>query len=112
MSGKVYDSLQAYVYQYRRYFNETRFSGQMSGRAEFLYPFGSQSIAKSLELLVTHSDSKSLKAKNPTLHTLRHSIATHLLQNGMDIERIASFLGHTTLESTKIYTHLANEPSR
>lgn len=109
MSSEVYEGLQAYVYQYRRYFNETRFSGQMSGRAERLYPFGSQSIAQSLELLVKYSDSQSLKAKKPTLHTLRHSIATHLLQNGMDIERIASFLGHTTLESTKIYTHLADE---
>ena len=43
------------------------------------------------------------------LHTFRHSIATHLLQNGMDIEQIARFLGHSTLESTQIYTHIVNE---
>lgn len=41
-------------------------------------------------------------------HTLRHSIATHLLQNGMPIEEIAKFLGHSSLVSTQIYTHLAN----
>jgi site-specific recombinase XerD len=43
------------------------------------------------------------------LHTLRHSIATHLLQSGMKLEQIAKFLGHSSLESTQIYTHLANQ---
>lgn len=41
------------------------------------------------------------------LHTLRHSIATHLLHSGMDIEEIARFLGHASLDSTQIYTHLS-----
>jgi integrase/recombinase XerD len=47
--------------------------------------------------------------KNVTLHGLRHSIATHLLQSGMDIEEIAKFLGHASLASTQIYTHIINE---
>jgi integrase/recombinase XerD len=47
--------------------------------------------------------------KNITLHGLRHSIATHLLQSGMDIEEIAKFLGHSSLASTQIYTHVINE---
>ena len=41
------------------------------------------------------------------LHTLRHSIATHLLQAGIELEQIALFLGHRSLESTQIYTHCA-----
>ena len=41
------------------------------------------------------------------IHTLRHSIATHLLQQNMPIEQIALFLGHKSLESTQIYTHCA-----
>jgi len=42
-------------------------------------------------------------------HTLRHSIATHLLQSGMKLEKIQEFLGHKDLDSTQIYTHLVNE---
>jgi integrase/recombinase XerD len=43
------------------------------------------------------------------LHSLRHSIATHLAHSGMGIEEIARFLGHSTLDSTQIYVHLAHE---
>ena len=43
------------------------------------------------------------------LHTLRHSIATHLLQSGMKLAQIKRFLGHSSLESTQIYTHLLND---
>ncbi|HTD42287.1 MAG TPA: tyrosine-type recombinase/integrase [Mucilaginibacter sp.] len=43
------------------------------------------------------------------LHTLRHSIASHLLHSGMKLEQIGRFLGHSSLESTQIYTHLKHE---
>ena len=49
---------------------------------------------------------KSGIGKEITPHALTHSIATHLLQSGMDIEEIAKFLGHSSLESTQIYTHI------
>jgi integrase/recombinase XerD len=41
------------------------------------------------------------------LHTLRHSIATHLLSSGMSLENVSRFLGHSSLENTQIYTHLS-----
>jgi len=47
--------------------------------------------------------------KSIGLHNLRHSIATHLLKSGMQIEDIAKFLGHAYLSSTQIYTHIAHE---
>lgn len=43
------------------------------------------------------------------LHSLRHSIATHLLQSGMRIEDIAVFLGHKNIDSTQRYTHIVQE---
>ena len=48
----------------------------------------------------------------PGVHTLRHSIATHLLQSGMSLEEVSQFLGHASLESTQIYTHLVNEQNQ
>jgi site-specific recombinase XerD len=47
--------------------------------------------------------------KKAGTHSLRHSIATHLLASGMKLERIQQFLGHGDLDSTQIYTHLAAE---
>ncbi len=68
-----------------------------------------QALTLRLRRLVENSASISLQEKHPSLHTLRHSIATHLLQSGMQIELIQQFLGHQSLESTQIYTHLVNE---
>lgn len=70
-----------------------------------------QSMALRLKLMQHRSDDIELKQKNVRLHVLRHSIATHLLENGMDLEKISRFLGHASLESTQIYTHLIKEES-
>ena len=64
------------------------------------------SMALRLKLLQQRTDNIELQNKNVRLHVLRHSIATHFLQNGMSLEKIARFLGHDSLESTQVYTHL------
>ncbi len=68
-----------------------------------------QMLLLRLKSLIQLTDNALLQQKHIGLHTLRHSIATHLLSNGMDLEKIKEFLGHTSLESTQIYTHLKEE---
>ena len=67
---------------------------------------GGQMLMISLQTLARRTNDTALQQKEIGLHTLRHSIATHLLANGMSLEKIRDFLGHSSLESTQIYTHL------
>ncbi|WMX16231.1 tyrosine-type recombinase/integrase [Aureispira sp. CCB-E] len=62
---------------------------------------GKQTLYKSFVSLL-----KTIDLPQTGLHTLRHSIASHLAASGMASEQIAQFLGHQTLDSTQIYVHL------
>ena len=69
------------------------------------HALNSTTIGKRLKLLLD----KAGIEKSICLHGLRHSIATHLLQQGMPLEQISKFLGHKSLDSTQIYTRIAEE---
>jgi integrase/recombinase XerD len=66
-------------------------------------------IYKVVHETIDKSGIESIEKKKITPHIFRHSCATHLLNAGMYIEDIARFLGHNSLDSTMIYTHIANE---
>jgi integrase len=48
--------------------------------------------------------------KRVTTHTLRHSFTTHLLEDGVDIRTVQDLLGHASVETTQIYTHVMQKP--
>jgi integrase len=69
----------------------------------------------SIQKAVGTATRKAGIAKHVSVHTLRHSFATHLLMNGVNIREIQELLGHKNVETTMIYTHvmrdMANAPT-
>lgn len=97
--------LQTWIYDQRpQLLNGNTCSALFIGRTG--KPMSSNTLYHRLKQLQVKTDNPLLQQKDIGLHTLRHSIATHLLENGMKLEQIQRFLGHSSLESTEIYTHL------
>ena len=75
----------------------------------FLNKFGGRITTRSAaRMLIKYSKQTGLDSRT-TPHTLRHSFATHLLNNGADIRSVQELLGHKSLITTQIYTHLNTE---
>ncbi|MEA3368756.1 MAG: integron integrase [Candidatus Ratteibacteria bacterium] len=64
---------------------------------------------KSIQNSVKNALKKTGIAKHATVHTLRHSFATHLLMNGVNIREIQELLGHKNIETTMVYTHVLRD---
>lgn len=62
---------------------------------------------KILQKLIDRTGNEAIKMKEISIHNLRHSIATHLIEQGVPLERVREFLGHSQLETTEIYTHIS-----
>jgi len=78
----------------------------------FLFPgrFEGKPVSKRYIQKVVKDCANAAKIKKDVhVHTLRHSFATHLLENGTDIRKIQALLGHSNLNTTQVYTHLSNQ---
>jgi len=109
MNLKVLQDLEIYIYQGRPLLiDETTKTAALfiSARGKAIQ---GQSLHCRLKTLQENTGNPDLQNRSFGLHALRHSIATHLLQAGLELEDIALFLGHKTLDSTQLYTHLINE---
>ncbi|NJO01481.1 MAG: tyrosine-type recombinase/integrase [Bacteroidia bacterium] len=82
------------------------FTYQTQSEAFLIRPPGRRVSGQALSLRLKHLVLRSGIGKEISLHSLRHAIATHLWQAGMPLEQVARFLGHRSLESTQIYTHI------
>jgi len=65
-----------------------------------------------VQQVMTRAVQKAWLVKRATVHTLRHSFATHLLESGTDLRYIQELPGHSSVKTTMVYTHITQKATR
>lgn len=109
--GKGSKERVVYYGDYAEYYLNKYLSTGFNKNSEYLFlndkleKFSIQEVEGVIHKLIEHLAIKT----HVTPHTLRHTFATHLLNNGADIKSVQELLGHASLNTTGIYTHVSNE---
>ncbi len=96
-------SLALYMKEYR-----VTLVGDPSESALFVNVGGSRMSRQGFWKILKHYQSTARIDKEITPHTLRHSFAVHLLENGADLDSLQELMGHSDISSTQLYTHMVN----
>lgn len=77
---------------------------------DYVFPssYGGKLTARTIQKIFQNALKKAYISKKATFHSLRHSFATHLLENGTDVRYVQELLGHQNIRTTQIYTHVTN----
>ncbi len=109
VGSKAIDAITAYLRQSRPYLLHTT---KQNHNLLFVNSKGGPITDRSIRRIVEKYINKLALNKKISPHSLRHTFATHLLNNGADLRTVQELLGHVSLSTTQIYTHVTKEKLR
>ncbi|HIE44024.1 MAG TPA: tyrosine recombinase XerC [Candidatus Omnitrophica bacterium] len=109
IGDKALIAIREYLEKRKSFFESPRSDLLMNREALFLNNWGGRLTVSNVKKLVQEYIRKAALKRGVSPHSFRHSFATHLLERGADLRAIQELLGHASLSTTQIYTHLTTK---